>query len=426
MERYGSSLTIHVVNDYYRRMLKNINKQYCDCPNCRRQNTSGATYCAFCGTLLPYKKSRMVVDCEEYKWLRKFEEKNKKLVDELEATNRRLEKELDKMKSTEHTSQRSTSLWRFILGSVQLVVVGVIVIWILPFLYQQVKKFFFDDKPLSEFTEIRIDEETGKYGLYNNIVKRIVLPCEYDTIVYAKTLLPHFNCIVLFKDEECAVADFMGNVTIPLCDMDQPYLDKDTTLVVVVMESLEGPKEGIMNSSGRLTLRPIFFKVLWEDYSEDSTFYVPGNYVGNILPAKEFGGGPWTLYDRVGRLISNHKFDSVVQTGHPDFVKVADKSMGLWALLDNHGEYVLGYDYVAISCITCNRFWAKKKGSNEWILYNTEGEVITTLPAAYTPSLFKDGQAMIVSDKMTGYCDTLGTLTFRVKEVEELLSDSKP
>ena len=259
----------------------------------------------------------------------------------------------------------------------------------------------------SEVIEIRKDEDSGKYGIFNNESKTLVTPYEYDSISHRKGInyQGDWNFFFIYKNGKFGVADSTGRITIN-CE-----LDAARGLYNGIDILFKEGKQGLMNAYGQQILPCEYQYVLWESESKYSSLEHPGTYVGNILPVKADKNGGWELYNRSGRIIRGQRYKAAIQTGDPKLIKVRENRNDykvLYGIVDENGQVIIPCKYYSISVFGNDRAWAKQSYSDSWSLITSTGERLMTLSKGITPSAFHDGMAAVTEKGKIGYCDTSG------------------
>lgn len=255
--------------------------------------------------------------------------------------------------------------------------------------------------------EIRKDDTTGKYGIYNNESKTLVLPHEYDSISHRKgtNYQGDWNFFFIYKNGKFGVADSTGRITIS-CE-----LDKARGFYNGIDILFKEDKQGLMNAYGQQIIPCEYQYVLWENEPKYSSLEHPGTYVGNILPVKADKNSGWELYNRSGRKIRGQHYKVAIQTGDPKLIKVRESRNDykvLYGIVDENGQITIPCKYYSISVFGNDRAWVKQNYSDSWTLITSKGERLMTLSKGVTPSAFHDGMAAVSEKGKIGYCDTSG------------------
>lgn len=262
--------------------------------------------------------------------------------------------------------------------------------------------------------EIRKDDTTGKYGIYNNENNTLVTPCEYDSISHRKGTNDQedWNFFFIFKNGKLGVADSTGRITIS-CE-----LDKARGFYNGIDILFKEEKQGLMNAFGQQIIPCEYQYVLWENEPKNSSLEHPGTYVGNILPVKADKNSGWELYNRSGRKIRGQHYKAAIQTGDPKLIKVRESRNDyrvLYGIVDENGQVTIPCNYYSISVFGNDRAWAKQNYSDSWALITSKGERLMTLSKGVTPSAFHDGMAAVSEKGKIGYCDTSGKFVIPMK-----------
>ncbi len=257
--------------------------------------------------------------------------------------------------------------------------------------------------------EIKKNDVTGKYGIFDNKTETLVTPFEYDSISHRKSIDKNQNVyrnyFYLFKNGKIGVADGTGKTTIN-CSIDAT--DGAYNGIVILQK---GEKKGIMDLFGHRIIPCEYQYVLWKDKPKYNSFETPGSYVGNIIPVAVNKNSYWELYNRNGVKISNQRYKEAIQTGNPKLIKVREVRNDyrvLYGIVDENGQVIVPCKYYSISVFEEDRAWVKEKYSDPWSLITSNGERLMTLPFKYTPSAFHDGMAAIKNNGKIGYCDING------------------
>lgn len=272
-----------------------------------------------------------------------------------------------------------------------------------------------DFKHNKQIIEIKKDDISGKYGIFDNNLKAIVTPYEFDSINHRKGFdyqNVYRNYFYLFKNGKIGVADSTGKITINSCiDATEGAYNG-----VIILEKEE--RKGLMDVFGHQIIPCEYQYVLWKDTPKYRSFENPGSYVGNIIPVAANKNSDWELYNRNGKLIRNQRYKEAIQTGNPKLIKVREVRNDyklLYGIVDENGQITVPCRYYSISVFGNNRAWVKEKYSDSWSLITSSGELLMTLAKNYIPSVFNDGMAAIQLNGKIGYCDINGNFVIPIK-----------
>lgn len=401
------------------------------CNSCKHQNSDAYHYCVKCGkpleTGLTFRpRNYVVISEDEYKGLKGKET----TLANLQRSHRSLQNTYNNLRNNVNNTwwnrmKRKLSdfweeygigfAWFFGFAVFAAIVIGIVYLW--------------DSCSNSSdryFIKIVQDENTSKYGLYNEQTKEQVLACDYDTIIHERADYYHF--FYTRKAGLWGVTDSLGQVTID-CTLDSVRTSSQRNDCVLI--TYAGNKQGMMSNYGQVVLPCEFAHVLWiSDMRKSSPSYLtPGNYVGNIIPVKRTANGQWELYNRNGELFTPTSYYSVEQTGHPDLVKVSKKNYASkYGLVNINGTEVLPCSYGKITVFSDDRAWirvgrprtsASDDGADDkWMCINPQGQVLFSFPGNYTVHAFTHGLAAVINkeqmniDKnaLVGFCDVNGNM----------------
>ena len=274
------------------------------------------------------------------------------------------------------------------------------------------------------FVKIVQDENTHKFGLYNEQTKQQVLPCDYDTILHQRGYYYHF-----FYTRQGAlwgVTDSLGNVTVN-CSLDSVRTSSPRPDCVLI--TFANDKQGVISNFGQVILPCEYARVLW-DYdmrNHSANVNSAGNYIGNIIPAKQTANGKWELYNRNGERITQNTYLDVQQTGASDLVKVS-KDKTKYGLVDINGTEVQKCNYGTIQTFFGDYSWIRvgrprrsltdDGADDKWMCIYSDGTILFSFPGNYTPYPFSQGLAAIVNNdvmkinnnSLVGFCDVNGEM----------------
>lgn len=400
------------------------------CKNCKHQNLDIHHYCVKCGkplergvALLP--KKYVVISEDEYRKLKGQQSE----LGTLRQNFKNLQNNYRNLRARNDNSwgrqlkdffssfweEYGSKVWKF-LG----VIAGVALIY---WLIVAVENCISSND--NYFVKIVQDENTHKYGLYNEQTKQQVLPCDYDTILHQRGSYYHF-----FYTRQGAlwgVTDSLGQVTVE-CSLDSVRTSSPRPDCVLI--TYANDKQGVMSNYGQVILPCEYARVLW-DYdmrNHSATGNTPGNYIGNIIPAKQSANGKWELYNRKGERITQSTYHDVQQTGVPDLIKVS-KDKSKYGLVDINGTEVLPCNYGTIQTFSDDYSWIRvgrprksltdDGADDKWMCISSDGTILFSYPGNYTPYPFSQGLAAIVNNdvmkinnnSMVGFCDVNGEMT---------------
>lgn len=261
----------------------------------------------------------------------------------------------------------------------------------------------------TEAIQILKDETSGKYGVFNNETKTLMISYDYDSISHRKGhdyQGIYRNYFYLFKDGKIGVADSTGKISIN-CELDATEGAYNGVIFLY-----KGEKQGLMDCYGHQIIPCEYQYVLWQSKPQ-ITLETPGTYVGKIIPVKRDKSSGWELYDRSGRKIRGQQYRFATQTGNPSLIKVIENRRDfkyLYGIVDENGQIIIPCKYYSMSTFYNNRAWVKEKYNDPWFLINTKGERIITLAEDCTPNSFSEGLAAIQYKKKVCFCDTSGKL----------------
>ena len=398
------------------------------CNNCKHQNLDAHHYCVKCGkplergtALLP--KKYKVISEDEYKHLqgqKASAESYRRLYEGLLRTHNALKNRIENSRSRRMSDffssfweEYSEEVWWF-LGIVAFLA-GCI--W----LGHSCQSCSSNDN--NYFVKIVQDENTHKYGLYNEQTEQQVLPCDYDTILHQRGNYYHF-----FYTRQGAlwgVTDSLGNVTVD-CSLDSVRTSSNRTDCVLI--TYTNDKQGVMSNYGKVILPCEYARVLWDYDMRNSSpigMITPGNYIGNIIPAKRSSNGKWELYNREGGRITQYTYQDVQQTRAADLIKVS-KDRIKFGLVDINGTEVLPCNYGTIQTFSDERAWIRvgrlrtslndDLADDKWMCINPQGQIQFSFPGNYTVFPFSHGLAAVMNkdqmhadrNTMVGFCDVNG------------------
>lgn len=258
-----------------------------------------------------------------------------------------------------------------------------------------------------EAIAIKQDNNSKKYGLYDNKRDSLIVPCEYDSIHHRKGndfQGVYRNYFYLYKNGKIGVADSTGKISIN-CELDAT---EGAYNGVIILQ--KGDKQGLMDCYGHQIIPCEYKYVLWQSKPR-ITLGTPGTYVGRIIPVKRDNNSGWELYNRKGRKIRGQHYRLATQTGNPSLIKVVEDRRDykyLYGIVDESGQIVIPCKYYNMSTFYNDRAWVKEKYNDSWSLIDTKGERIITLAKDYTPKSFSEGLSAIQYKKKVGFCDTSG------------------
>lgn len=358
------------------------------CSKCNYSNLDTSHYCVKCGA--PLEKTWLFP--KRYKVIAETE------LDSLTNERNRLRKQIN--------DSWGIKIEKWIKDNKNTIVWTIASIFALFFLGWMFTKCDFSTKVL-DVIEIRKDEASGKYGIYNNESNILVTQYEYDSIqhrnwVDAESYKRNYYC--LFRNNLIGIADSSGAVTVScnLSSIEGAY----SGLIIMRCES---GNEGLLDTYGTPLFDTNYYRVLWEK-TPVFDFYTSGTYVGNIIPVKRSSNSGWELFDRTGKRISSKSYPEVIQTGVPNLIKV--KLNGYYGLVNTKGQEVL----------RCNARWISRYQEdiafvdypNSKYLYaiNLLGNKIFSISKEYkTQWLVKEGLfARMDSHGKIGYYDKTGKL----------------
>lgn len=369
------------------------------CSKCHYHNSYGSHYCVKCGALLPGYKEYVVIAKTELKSLR----------DERDLLREKINNSWGVKIKKIVGDHIDTIVWT-----------ACMVFWLIACFVLAIKCD--SSQKTSEVIEIRKDEASGKYGIYNNESKALVAPYEYDSISHRKgwNYQGDWNFFYMFKNGKFVVADSTGMRTISY------ELNAASGSYNGLVILYKGGKQGLMNTYGQQILPCEYQYVLWEGETAFSSLDHPGTYVGNILPVKVDKNGGWELYNRSGRKIREQHYKTATQTGNPNLIKVREirrDNKILYGIVDESGQVVIPCQYYRISVFGNDRAWAKQNYNDPWSLITSKGIRLMTLSNGVTPSAFHDGMAAVIENGKIGYCDTSGKIVIPMKYERVLNND---
>lgn len=357
------------------------------CKICKTNNPDTANYCAKCGQPLSLTKYTVVSEWE-YGNLKK---ENNNLMYE----NARLKAQL-----ANTWSARAKRHWQKVKDEVSIWGIFVLVIAVACIFWEPISSWFSSLFSSKETVEIRV--ENGKYGLFNHDEDRQTLPCEYDTIIPYKSERTDFYLI--YRQGHWGLVDHTGARTVDC------MLDSLLRIKSGLLRLYGNGKQGLADWQGNVILPCTYHRVLWEgNPAKWANFYEPGDYVGNILPARRSEDGLWTLRDRSGKRIVDDAFRYVAQSGSPDLVRVSRKSSYRdWGLVDTMGNVVVPLEYrkYDLSIYGDGRAW--KKDGKAWTCMDEQGKTIYTLPENKRPDIYSEGLCVVYAGDFIEYYDTAG------------------
>ncbi len=366
------------------------------CSKCNYSNSSTSHYCVKCGAPLEKEKDFLFWGMRSCLY-KKYEVIAKTELEALRNERNRLRKQINDswgIKVENWIKDNKNTIGWTIASIFAIIFVGMVI-----------KKCDFSTKA-SEVIEIRKDEVSGKYGIYNNESKTLVTPYEYDSISHRKgtNYQGDWNFFFIHKNGKFGVADSTGRITIS-CE-----LDKACGFYNGIDILFKEEKQGLMNAYGQQILPCEYQYVLWENEPKYSSLEHPGKYVGNILPVKVDKNSGWELYNRSGRKIRGQHYKVAIQTGDPKLIKVREtrNDFVLYGIVDENGQVTIPCKYYSISVFGNDRAWAKQNYTDSWALITSKGERLMTLSKRFTPSAFHDGMAAVTEKGKIGYCDTSG------------------
>lgn len=358
------------------------------CKICKTNNPDTANYCAKCGQPLNLTKYTVVSEWE-YGNLKK---ENNNLKNE----NARLKAQL-----ADTWMARAKRRWKKIRDEIS---IGGVIVCVCffggAFFFDTISSWVSSLFSSKETVEIRV--ENGKYGLFNHDEGRQTLPCEYDTIIPYKS--EETNFYLIYRQGHWGLVDHTGVRTVDC------MLDSLLRIKSGLLRLYGNGKQGLADWQGNVILPCTYHRVLWEgNPAKWAYFYEPGDYVGNILPAKRSEDGLWTLHDRTGKRIVDDAFRYVAQSGSPDLVRVSRKySYRDWGLVDTTGSVVVPQEYLKydLSIYGDGRAW--KKDGKAWVCMDEQGKTIYTLPADKRPDIYSEGLCVVYAGDFIEYYDTAG------------------
>lgn len=368
------------------------------CSKCNYSNSSTSHYCVKCGAPLEKEKDFLFLGMRRCLY-KKYEVIAKTELEALRNERNRLRKQINDswgIKVENWIKDNKNTIGWTIASIFAIIFVGMVII-----------KCDFSTKA-SEVIEIRKDEVSGKYAIYNNESKTLVTPYEYDSISHRKGMDyqgVYRNFFYLYKNWKIGVADSTGKTTVN-CELDGT---EGAYSGVIILK--KGEKQGLMDIFGHQIIPCEYQYILWENETEYSSLEHPGRYVGNILPVKADKNGGWELYNRSGRKIRGQRYKAAIQTGNPRLIKVRENRNDykvLYGIVDENGQVIIPCKYYSISVFGNDRAWARQNYGDSWSLITSKGERLMTLPKGLTPSAFHDGMAAVTEKGKIGYCDTLG------------------
>lgn len=417
----------------------------CSNPNCLYTNSDSSHYCVKCGHPLeernwtdsifrvrpkdqvkiedPTKKEYTVVNKDEYNALIEACNESDKKINDL---NRRLK--LSNRSWYEKLKEKLKKWWDD--SGEMYFWLAFIIFGFAGFVLMLVDACESNDGKENEKEAIAIkqDNNSKKYGLYDNKRDSLIVPCEYDSIHHRKGndfQGVYRNYFYLYKNGKIGVADSTGKISIN-CELDAT---EGAYNGVIILQ--KGDKQGLMDCYGHQIIPCEYQYVLWQR-KPNTTFECPGTYVGNIIPVKSGNNTGWELYDRSGRKIRGQHYEMVMQTGYPHTIKVRDKIRvtnasyykHLYGIVDESGHEIIPCKYYNMSRFSNDRAWVKEYYNDSWTLITPKGEKVTPLPKSYIPSIFSEGLALISENKKIGFCDVNGK--FVIPMNYEKADDSSP
>ncbi|MBR3455065.1 MAG: WG repeat-containing protein [Bacteroidaceae bacterium] len=275
------------------------------------------------------------------------------------------------------------------------------------------------------FVKIVQDENTGKYGLYNEQTQIHVLLCDYDTIIH--NYASYYNFFYTRQNGLWGVTDSLGQVTVE-CSLDSVRSSSKRTDGVLI--TYANDKQGVISNYGQVILPCEYATVLWDHHPGNHAYNdYPADYVGNIIPAKKTANSQWELFNRQGERITANQYCTVRQTCHPDLIKVSKKTNPYqYGLVDITGKDVLPCLYSAIYNFSDDRSWIQvgrvrrgstdDKADDKWMCIDPQGKVQFSFPGSYKVSAFGHGLAAVIDkndwnmdqNAKVGFCDVSGKM----------------
>ncbi|MBR4367125.1 MAG: WG repeat-containing protein [Bacteroidaceae bacterium] len=401
------------------------------CKSCQYRNIDAHHYCVKCGkplergvALLPRKY--VVISEDEYKKLKGQQaalEVLQRSHSALQTSYNALKNKTNNSRNRGNDSSTSSRIWGWLkdfweewgIGIFYLAALGMF-IWGIVSLVKSCESDSND-----YFVKIVQDENTGKYGLYNEQTEQQVLACDYDTIIH--NYASNFNFFYLMKNSLWGVTDSLGQVTVD-CTLDSVRASSKREDFVLISYSED--KKGVLSNYGQVILPCEFASVLWEyKPGEWVSNEEPANYVGNIIPVKKTVNSQWELFNRNGERITSNQYFIVRQTCHPELVKVSKKATPYkYGLVNSEGKEVLPCSYSHIYNFFDDRSWIREGRprtsvadngvADKWMCINSQGKVVFELSGNYTVNRFSHGLAAIVNrpeylqEDLIGFCDVNG------------------
>lgn len=363
------------------------------CKNCNTSNIDASHYCAKCGNPLEYsyygsEKKYIVVSQSEYDDLKR-----------LKRDHSILTERIHKLESSwwYRLEQKLKGFWEMFIDYLPSVALPLLTVGIPLGLYM-----LFVSLCTSESLEIVKDNETGKYGLYDNKAEEYVLACQFDKIDLRKGDDLHFY--YLYSNNKTGVADRNGNMTIP-CDLDSARTFVDRKLGLI--RTFSNGKQGLMDHYGKVLI-PCKYAQIIDDEADLKIL----SYLGNIYPVKFNSKDDWSLIDKSAKLITDKRFKNVTQVkSQPDLILV-DNGYEKKGLVNVKGEVVLPLEYYYIGGFNDDRAWVLKTATSNWICISPDGKTAFTMSRDYSPYSYSCGLAAVkrTSDNMIGYLDLSGKL----------------
>ena len=355
-------------------VLRGLFYQVCANKECGAIVRKGLTYCPRCGTLLPGQAEKTVISKQELGKLEDCERDLRKIhLFGYEPRGWVLIKtsEYNTLKKEANSYNKiKTSI--IITGIVALLAIS---IWGGFWLFNS-------NNAIVNNIEIVQDNTTKKYGIYNHTIDSLIVPYEYDSILYA------------------------GN------EMSIMYRDS---------------MQGVCNNEGQIVIPCENQYVFWETRPTEWTWEIPNDYVGNIIPVKHSQNSGWDIYDKYGKRINLFTYQDATQTGEPDLIKV--KLNDLFGIIDIKGHQIVSCNSTRISKFRKEKAFIEYRGKEDVV--NNKGKVLCSFATDYK-NLWHFSEGLFAKknqDGKIGYYDETGKLVFQhiyeqAKEGNNLLNPS--
>lgn len=348
--------------------------QVCANKECGATVRNGLTYCPRCGTLLPGQAEKAVISKQE---LEKLEYCQRDLTRIHFSGYEPWGKVLIKTSEYNTLKKKANSYNKIKTGIIITSIVALLAISIYFGFW-----LFNSNNAIVNDIEIVQDNTTKKFGIYNHTIDSLIVPYEYDSILYA------------------------GN------EMSIMYRDS---------------MQGVCNNEGQIVIPCENQYVFWETRPTEWTWEIPNDYVGNIIPVKHSQNSGWDIYDKYGKRINLITYQDATQTGEPDLIKV--KLNDLFGIIDIKGHQIVSCNSTRISKFRKEKAFIEYRGKEDVV--NNKGKVLCSFATDYK-NLWHFSEGLFAKknqDGKIGYYDETGKLVFQhiyeqAKEGNNLLNPS--